>query len=60
MTEFIIDYDAISVAQLYEMLDIPSDEFTLEKYGWYDLRAAQVRPVPSGYLLDLPKPRPID
>lgn len=52
-------YEVASVADLYEMVDLPSN-FTDNKWGWTDLRGAEVTRVRSGYLLDLPRPEPID
>ena len=52
-------YGSASVADLYDMLDInkyPVDE----RWGWIDLRGATVTHVRNGYLLDLPKPEPIE
>jgi hypothetical protein len=60
MTDCLMDYGSVSVADLYELAGTQSHEFTLNKYGWTDLRTANVRPVRGGYLLDLPRPRPID
>lgn len=52
-------YEAASVAHLYEMLGI-SSSFTDQKWGWTSLRDARVQRVREGYLLDLPRPEPID
>lgn len=33
---------------------------THEDWGWYDLRGARIHRVGGGYLLDLPRPEPLD
>lgn len=65
--ELVIDrmYDLLSrdgvvtVADFMDLLGEPAD-YTMQKYGWIDLRGSQVVRVPQGYLLDLPKPVVLD
>lgn len=52
-------YQTASVADLYELVGIDS-AYTDDKWGWTDLRGANVTQVRGGYLLDLPKPEPLD
>lgn len=53
-------YEAASVADLYELVGV-SGNYTDDKWGWTDLRGANVsRTRGGGYLLNLPKPEPID
>ena len=47
------------MADLYDMVNITGD-YTDTKWGWYDLRGAGVERIRSGYLLDLPRPVPLD
>jgi hypothetical protein len=54
----IAEYDAATVRDLYDLVGIRAP-YTAEKYGWVDLRDADVRPVRGGYLLDLPRPEPL-
>ena len=53
------EYDVATVADLYEMVGQTGD-FIDEKWGWVDMRGAGVTRVKGGYLLDLPRPEPID
>lgn len=53
------EYDVANVADLYEMIGQTGD-FTDEKWGWFDMRGAGITRVKGGYLLDLPRPEPID
>jgi len=53
------DYDVATVADLFDMIDVPG-EFTDRKYGWDNLSRATVVRVRDGYILDLPKPQPLE
>jgi hypothetical protein len=60
MSELISKYDVVSVSDLNEMVGV-TGEFTDEKWGWFNIRGAQVRRLNGGgYILDLPRPEPID
>jgi hypothetical protein len=52
-------YEVATVADLYEMVGLTSD-YTDEKWGWYELNRPQVRHIVGGYLLDLPRPEPLN
>jgi len=53
------EFGTVSVADLYDMVGITSSYIDL-KWGWMDFRGARVNHIRGGYLLDLPKPEPID
>jgi hypothetical protein len=57
--EIVSRYDSATVADLYELVGLASTH-TDNKWGWTDLRGAGVTRVRSGYLLDIPEPRPLD
>lgn len=57
--ELISKYEVATVSDLYDMVNVDSD-FTDNRYGWVDLRGADVVRVRDGYLLNLPRPEPID
>jgi len=59
LIDLIIDYGVASVADLYDMVGMDSD-YTDQKYGWTELRDSRVSRVREGYLINLPRPRPID
>lgn len=59
LRDLIDQYDQASVSDLYDLVGITSN-FTDEKWGWYDLRAAQVRHVRGGYLISLPRTQPLE
>lgn len=52
-------YEMASVADLYTMLGVDSDPID-QKWGWTDLRGSGVTRVNQGYLLELPRPEPLD
>lgn len=65
--EIVVDrlYDLLSrdgvatVADFMDLLGYEAD-YTMQKWGWLDLRGSQVVRVPQGYLIDLPAPIPLD
>lgn len=58
--EIVSKYDVVSVADLYNLVGVTGN-FTDEKWGWTDIRGAGVTRLRNGeYLLDLPRPEPID
>lgn len=57
--DLIETYDVVSVYDLYEITNITGD-YTDKKWGWTDIQDATVTHVRDGYLLDLPRPQPID
>lgn len=59
LVEQTMEYGMVSVAEFYEFAGYPS-EFTDNKYGWPELGDARIVRVRDGYILDLPKPEPID
>ena len=60
MIERIEQYGAATVRDLYDAIGEES-KWTEEKYGWTDLSYARVhRARGGGYLLDLPKPEPLE
>ena len=58
MDETIAAYGMVSVADLYDLVDI-NGNYTDNKYGWIDLRTADAVRVRDGYLLKLPKALPL-
>lgn len=52
-------YESASVADLYELVGISSN-YMDHKFGWISIGGAGVQRVSGGYLLNLPKPEPID
>lgn len=59
MDDLIDNYGMVSVADLYDLVGITGN-YTDNKYGWTNLRNADVQRVRDGYLLKLPKALPFD
>lgn len=57
--DLVSKYESATVADLYDLVGI-SGSYTDDKWGWVDLRGAGVTRVRNGYLLDLPKPEPLE
>ena len=59
MDELICTYGTVSIADMYEMMDLSIGTHTDQKYGWTDLRNASAVRVRDGYMLKLPRAIPI-
>lgn len=57
--DLISRYESATVADLYELVGV-SGNYTDDKWGWTDIRGADVTRVRNGYLLKLPRPEPLD
>lgn len=58
LRQALAEYKVATVADLYDLVG-KTGEFTDQKYGWTNLDDAYVRRIREGYLLELPKARPI-
>lgn len=59
MVGLCIDYGMASVSDLYEYVGIQSN-YTDAKWGWTNLSDAHVSRVRDGYLINLPRAKPLD
>lgn len=59
LIDLTMQYGMASVADFYELAGIDS-QFTDNKYGWPELEDARVIRVRGGYILEMPRPEPID
>lgn len=59
MDEVIEAYGVVTIADLYEFVGV-TGHYTDNKYGWMNLRNAEVVRVRDGYLLKFPKAAPLD
>lgn len=57
--DLVSKYESATVADLYDLVGIQGN-YTDDKWGWSDIRGAGVTRVRNGYLLDLPRPEPLD
>lgn len=59
MFDLVSQYEMVTVADLYDLVGL-ANNYTDEKWGWTDIRGAGVSRIKGGYLLDLPRPEPLD
>jgi hypothetical protein len=60
LTDYAERFDVAPISALYDLVGI-TGSFQDDKWGWYELRGANVtRARVGGYLLNLPRPEPID
>lgn len=52
-------YGSTTLSDLYNLVGVASS-YTDEKWGWTDIRGAEPKRTRSGYVLDLPRPEPLD
>lgn len=60
MNEIISQYGVVSVGDLYDLADVSTNNYTVNKYGWTDIRGCKAKRVRDGYVLELPKAMPIN
>jgi len=58
LTDIIDKYEVASVADLHELVGLPSSHVD-NKWGWTGLTYANIRQIREGYLIDLPPVEPI-
>ena len=58
MGDLIETYGMASVADMYDLVGISCD-YTANKYGWTNIRNAEVVRTRDGYMLKMPKALPI-
>lgn len=59
MRNSIEQFGLVSAGDMYDMADVPTDNYMLNSYGWTDLRNARVINSEGGYVIDLPAPSSI-
>lgn len=59
MDELIEMYGLVRVADLYDLVGLTGN-FTDNKYGWTNIRSAEVMRVRDGYMIKMPRAVPID
>ena len=59
MNEIISQYGVVSVGDLYDLANVQTSNYTVNKYGWTDIFGCKPMRVRDGYILKLPRPMPI-
>lgn len=60
LDEWIREYGLVSVADLYDVAGIRDIRHTDHKYGWTDIRSAEIIRVGSEYLIKMPRVVPLN
>lgn len=60
MDDIINRYGVVSVGDLYDLAGISTTNYTVNKYGWTNIRSAHVVRTRDGYLLKLPRALPLN
>lgn len=60
MNDIISQFEVVSVGDLYDLAGVSTDNFTVNKYGWTDIRGCKVKRIRDGYILELPRAMPIN
>lgn len=59
MDEAISVYGVVSVGDFYDLANVSTTNHAINKYGWTNIRNAEVVRVKDGWIIKLPKPMPI-
>lgn len=59
MNDIIDTYGVVSVLDVYDLAEISTTNHATAKYGWTNISGCKAIRVPEGYVLKLPKARPI-
>lgn len=59
MDDLVATYGMVSIADMYDLVGITGN-YTDNKYGWTNIRNAQVVRIRDGYAIKMPKPTPLD
>lgn len=60
MEEILSRYGFVSIGDLYDLAEISTNNYNVHKFGWDDLREAQVARSRDGFIIKLPKAMPIN
>ena len=55
LEDIINQFGKASVCDLYDLAQITTSNYMLDKYGWTDLHTAQIRVVNGGYVIKFPR-----
>ena len=60
LDEAIDRYGDISVGDLYNAAGVTTDNYAVNKYGWTNIRSAEVIRARDGYVIKMPKASPLN
>lgn len=59
MDDILSRWGVVKVSDFYELAEMTTDNYLVHDYGWDNLRGADVLAVPGGFVIKMPKARPI-
>ena len=59
MSDIVGQYGMVTVADMYDLAGL-TPPYTAQRYGWFNIRTAEVIRGRDGYYLKMPKAMPID
>lgn len=59
LEDIIAQFGVASVGDLYDLAQVSTTNYAINKYGWSDLRSAEVIRVRDGYMIKLPRALPL-
>lgn len=60
MNDIISQYGVVSIGDLYDLADVSTNNYNVNKYGWTDISGCRAVRVREGYILKLPKALPVN
>lgn len=60
MDDVIDQYGVVSVADLYDLAGVTTNNYAANRYGWTDIRSAKAVRVRDGWALNLPRALPLN
>ena len=60
MDAIIDEYGVVTIGDLYDMADLTAPPYTSNKYGWTNIRNAEIVRIRGGYIIKLPRAMPLD
>lgn len=60
MDDIIDQFGTVSVGDFYDMAEVSTNNYMVNKYGWTDLRGATIGHVRGGFIIKFPKPMPLN
>lgn len=60
LEDIIAQFGVASVGDLYDLAQVSTTNYAINKYGWSDLRSAEVIRARDGYMIKLPRALPLN
>ena len=60
MDDIVDTYDVVSVLDMYDLAGYTTTNYAAQRYGWDDIHMARVVRVSDGYVIQLPRAKPLN